>query len=110
MNRKIKSHNAAAFPSQALSHVAQQIDALYWAAAEPDARDLELHPDAVRVGADLRDEGYVLIFPVVCVLRAIDFVLRGKGENECVITVPAMIHNVLFLYRTTGHIVQLETI
>ena len=59
MNRKIKSHNAAAFPAQALSHVAQQIDALYWAAAEPDAEGAEVHPDAVRVGADLRDEEYV---------------------------------------------------
>ncbi|MCJ1327571.1 hypothetical protein MMC10_004242 [Thelotrema lepadinum] len=63
VNRKIKSHNAAAFPAQALSHVAQQIDALYWAAAEPDAEGAEVHPDAVRVGADLRDEDIISSLP-----------------------------------------------
>lgn len=49
-----RSHKRAVYSSQALRHVAEQIDALYWASAAPD-RDAEGYGggEGVERGVDL---------------------------------------------------------
>ncbi|KAH7050187.1 kinetochore Sim4 complex subunit Fta4 [Macrophomina phaseolina] len=52
VNRLIRRHNKSAFPSLAIRHVADQIDALYWTAAAPP---LSLPQDADAAAADADD-------------------------------------------------------
>ena len=46
------------YSAQALRHVAEQIDALYWAAGAPDPGTGDADEGAVGRGAELRDHEY----------------------------------------------------
>lgn len=58
MNRQVRRHTKAAYPTLAVRHVAEQIDRLYWDAGEPDqdADDFEDPDDGIiRLGDDFSD-------------------------------------------------------
>lgn len=52
VDQVIKQHNQKVYPATVLSHVAHQIDSLYWASAEPSIHTGELPEDAIERGVD----------------------------------------------------------
>ncbi|MCJ1386890.1 hypothetical protein MMC17_010018 [Xylographa soralifera] len=63
VNALIHAHNLRAYPAPALRHVAEQIDALYWAAGAPDEGAVEDDTEAIGRGTDLRDDEAILALP-----------------------------------------------
>ncbi|MCJ1430993.1 hypothetical protein MMC27_000343 [Xylographa pallens] len=63
VNALIHSHNLHVYPAPALRHVAEQIDALYWAAGAPAQASAEEDTDAVARGADLTRDEAILSLP-----------------------------------------------
>ncbi|MCJ1281339.1 hypothetical protein MMC26_000658 [Xylographa opegraphella] len=59
VNALIRKHNLHVSPAPALRHVAEQIDALYWAAGAPDEGGVDDNTGAVGCGVDLRDDEHV---------------------------------------------------
>lgn len=56
VNTIARHHKRAVYSSQALRHVAEQIDALYWAAAEPDGDEEAEGTDALEKGSDFTSD------------------------------------------------------
>jgi hypothetical protein len=66
VNRLLRRHNKSVYDALAVSNVAEQIDALYWVAGEPDEGDYDAEEDGegvIRKGEDLADDEYVLLPP-----------------------------------------------
>lgn len=59
VNTIARHHNRAVYSSQALRHVAEQIDALYWAAAAPDQEAEIRGEDVLEKGLDLSTAEWV---------------------------------------------------
>lgn len=55
VNSIVRHHNRAAYSFQALRHVAEQIDRLYWASGAPDAALTGYGDDVLEKGIDLND-------------------------------------------------------
>ena len=53
VNRLLRQHVKATYSSLAIRHVAEQIDKLYWNAAEPILQDDEVPDDIPKRNADL---------------------------------------------------------
>ncbi|MCJ1318113.1 hypothetical protein MMC15_003440 [Xylographa vitiligo] len=64
VNALIHAHNLRAYPAPALRQVAEQIDALYWAAGAPAEEAADDNRDAVGCGTDLRSDEAILALPV----------------------------------------------
>ncbi|MCJ1410259.1 hypothetical protein MMC19_004344 [Ptychographa xylographoides] len=62
-NTIVRHHNRTVYPSQALRHIAEQIDALYWAAGAPDPHSGEVDDGVITRDADLRDHETILSVP-----------------------------------------------
>ncbi|MCJ1399639.1 hypothetical protein MMC11_002841 [Xylographa trunciseda] len=63
VNALIRAHNLRVYPAAALRHVAEQIDALYWAAGAPDEETGEDGAGMVGRGVDLRDDEAIHALP-----------------------------------------------
>ncbi|MCJ1391983.1 hypothetical protein MMC18_004850 [Xylographa bjoerkii] len=63
VNALIRAHNQRAYPAPALRHVAEQIDALYWAAGATDSQTGAADEGGVGRGADLREDGAIGALP-----------------------------------------------
>lgn len=58
VNTIVRHHNRTVYSAQAIRHVAEQIDALYWAAGAPDKHEGQLEDAAISEETDLRDPEY----------------------------------------------------
>ncbi|MCJ1472668.1 hypothetical protein MMC13_001317 [Lambiella insularis] len=63
LNTIIRKQNRIIYSAQALRHVAEQIDALYWAAGAPDVHTGELEDGDIARDSDLRDHETILTLP-----------------------------------------------
>ncbi|MCJ1420202.1 hypothetical protein MMC32_006559 [Xylographa parallela] len=63
VNTLIHAHNLHVYPAPALRHVAEQIDALYWAAGAPAEGPVEDDTDAVARRTDLTGDEAILSLP-----------------------------------------------
>ncbi|KAI9838395.1 MAG: hypothetical protein M1819_005664 [Sarea resinae] len=62
LNAIVRRHNRAAYSSEALRHVAEQIDALYWAAGAPED-EMDGRESGLRRDADLRKNEVIAALP-----------------------------------------------
>ena len=61
VNTIARNHKRAVYSSQALRHVAEQIDALYWASAAPDRESEVDGGEILEKGVDLSSAEYALL-------------------------------------------------
>jgi hypothetical protein len=59
VNLVLRHHNRAAYSSQVVRHVAEQIYELYWDSGEPDLDVEHDGPATLERGADLKDHKWV---------------------------------------------------
>lgn len=60
VNTKFKQHNRSVYSSQAIQHVARQIETLYWNFVNPENGREDMQRTAIDKGTDLTNSGYVL--------------------------------------------------
>lgn len=70
MNSIVRHHNRTVYSSQALRHVAEQIDELYWASGAPDTVLTGYGDDVLVKGINLNDSEWVHVLSYHFALEA----------------------------------------
>lgn len=60
VNTTFKQHNRTVYSSQAIRHVARQIETLYWNSVSPENGREDIQRTAIDKGTDLTNSAYVL--------------------------------------------------
>lgn len=58
VNTTLKQHNRVVYSSQAIQHVARQIESLYWESVKGEILGPSLNSTGVEIGSDLSNHSY----------------------------------------------------